>query len=150
MKAVGWLKTGIFERVNCLGRCSVLVRAGLLPQRRMQERYLLIPPQEPPPGVPFSVLLFFVRFGSSFPGGERHRFSPVAGRPRFAVRASRQSRSAQFNYAAEVANAIGSTIKGSSFSGLLTLALIGHIRMGSAGNGRIKSRGSGSSLSQRT
>jgi ROK family len=44
--------------------------------------------------VPFSVLLFFVRFGSSFPGGERHRFSPVAGRPRFAVRASRQSRSA--------------------------------------------------------
>jgi hypothetical protein len=57
---------------------------------------------------------------------------------------------AQFNYAAEVANAIGSTIKGSSFSSLLTLVEIGHIRMGSAGNGRIKSRGSGSSLSQRT
>ena len=37
MKAVGRLKTRIFERVNCLGRCSVLVRAGLLPQRRMQE-----------------------------------------------------------------------------------------------------------------
>ena len=99
--------------------------------------------------VPFSVLPFFVRFGS-FPGGERHRFSPVAGRPRFAVRASRQSRSAQFNYAAEVANSIGSTIEGSSFSGLLTRVEIGHIRMGSAGNGRIKSRGSGSSLSQRT
>jgi len=38
MKAVGLLQTGIFERVNCLGRCSVVVRAGLLPQRRMQER----------------------------------------------------------------------------------------------------------------
>jgi hypothetical protein len=25
----------------------------------------------------FSVLLFFVRFGSSFPGGERHAFSRV-------------------------------------------------------------------------
>jgi hypothetical protein len=52
-------------------------------------------------------------------------------------------------YAAEVANAIGSTIEGSSFSGLLTLVEIGHIRIGSAGYGRIKSRGSGSSLSQR-
>jgi hypothetical protein len=52
-------------------------------------------------------------------------------------------------YAAEVANPIGSTIEGSSFSGLLTRVDIGHIRMGSARNGRIKSRGSGSSLSQR-
>jgi hypothetical protein len=51
MKAVGRLKTGIFERVNCLDRCSVLVRVGSLPLRRMQERYLLIPPQEPPPGM---------------------------------------------------------------------------------------------------
>jgi hypothetical protein len=36
-------------------------------------------------------------------------------------------------------NSIGSTIDGSSFSGLLTRVEIGHIRMGSAGNGRIKS-----------
>jgi hypothetical protein len=34
---------------------------------------------------------------------------------------------------------IGSMIEGSSFSGLLTRVEIGHIRMGSAGNGRIKS-----------
>jgi len=33
---------------------------------------------------------------------------------------------------------------------LLMRVEIGHIRMGSAGNGRIKSRGSGSPLSQRT
>ncbi len=52
-------------------------------------------------------------------------------------------------YAAEVVNSIGSTIEGSSFSGLLTRVEIGHIRMGAAGNGRIKSPGSGSSLSQR-
>ncbi len=38
---------------------------------------------------------------------------------------------------------------GSSFSGLLTRVEIGHIRIGSAENGRIKSRGSDSSLSQR-
>ena len=37
-------------------------------------------------------------------------------------------------------NSIGSTIEGSSFSGLLTRAEIGHIRIGSAGNGRIRSR----------
>jgi hypothetical protein len=49
---------------------------------------------------------------------------------RFAVRASRQNRSAQFNYAAEVAIAIGSTMEGSSFSGLLTRVEIGHIRIG--------------------
>ena len=47
------------------------------------------------------------------------------------------------------ANSIGSTIDESSFSGLLTRVEIGHIRIGSAGNGRIRSRGSGSSLSQR-
>ncbi len=52
-------------------------------------------------------------------------------------------------YAAEVANSIGSTIEGSSFSGLLTRVEIGHIRRGSAENGRIKSPGSGSLLSQR-
>ena len=52
-------------------------------------------------------------------------------------------------YAAEVANSIGSTIEGSSFSGLLTRVEIGHIRMASAGKGRINSCGSGSSLSQR-
>jgi hypothetical protein len=44
---------------------------------------------------------------------------------------------------------IGSTIEGSSFSGLLTRVEIGHIRIGSAGNGLIRSPGSGSSLSQR-
>ena len=43
---------------------------------------------------------------------------------------------------------MGSTIDGSSFSGLLTRVEIGYIRRGSAGNGRINSRGSGSSLSQ--
>jgi hypothetical protein len=52
-------------------------------------------------------------------------------------------------YAAEVSNAIGSTIEGSSFSGLLARIEIGHIRIGSAGKGLIRSRGSGSSLSQR-
>jgi len=40
-------------------------------------------------------------------------------------------------------------MEGSSFSGLLTLVEIGHIRIGAAGIGRIKSRGFGSSLSQR-
>jgi hypothetical protein len=47
---------------------------------------------------------------------------------------------------ASVVNSIGPTIVGSSFSGLLTRVEIGHIRSGSAGKGRIKSRGSGSSL----
>jgi hypothetical protein len=41
-----------------------------------------------------------------------------------------------------VVNSIGSTIEGSSFSGLLTRIEIGHVRIGSAGNGRIKSCGS--------
>ena len=50
-------------------------------------------------------------------------------------------------YAAD--NSIGSTIEGSSFSGLLTRVEIGHIRIGSAGNGRSRSPGSDSSLSQR-
>jgi hypothetical protein len=44
---------------------------------------------------------------------------------------------------------IGFRIDGSSFSGF-TRVEIGHIRIGSAGNGRRRSRGSGSSLSQRT
>jgi hypothetical protein len=39
-----------------------------------------------------------------------------------------------------VASSIGSTIEGSSFSGLLTRVEIGHIRIKSEGNGRIKSR----------
>ena len=46
---------------------------------------------------------------------------------------------------AEVANSMGLTIEGSSFSGLLTRVEMGHIRMGLAGNGSIKSLGSGSS-----
>jgi hypothetical protein len=41
--------------------------------------------------------------------------------------------SVEKHYAAEVANAIGSMIDGSSFSGLLTRVDIGHIRIGSAG-----------------
>jgi hypothetical protein len=53
------------------------------------------------------------------------------------------------SYVAEAANAIGSTIVGSSFSGSLTLVEMGHIRIGSAGNGLIRSPGSGSSLSHR-
>jgi hypothetical protein len=48
-----------------------------------------------------------------------------------------------------VVNSIGSTMDGSSFSGLLTRVEIGQIRMRLAGNGRINSRGSGSALSQR-
>ena len=38
-------------------------------------------------------------------------------------------------------NSIGSTIDGSSFSGLLTRVEIGHIRMGSAGNERLSREG---------
>jgi hypothetical protein len=53
-------------------------------------------------------------------------------------------------YAASVAIRIGSIMEGSSFSGLLTRVEIGHIRIKSAGKGRIRSRGSGSSPSQRT
>jgi hypothetical protein len=45
-------------------------------------------------------------------------------------------------YAASLANSIGSTIDGSSFSGLLTRVEIGHIRISPEGNGRIRSRGS--------
>jgi hypothetical protein len=48
-----------------------------------------------------------------------------------------------------LANSTGSTIDGSSFSGLLTRVEIGHIRIRSAGNGRIRLRGSGSSLNHR-
>jgi hypothetical protein len=43
-------------------------------------------------------------------------------------------------YAAEFANSIGSTIEGSSFSGLLTRVENGHIRIGFAGKGLIRSR----------
>ena len=72
----------------------------------------------------------------------------------YAVRRPRRESSAssigrRVLYATEVAKPIGSTIEGSSFSGLLTRVQIGHIRIGSAGNGSTKSRGSGSSLSQR-
>ena len=52
-------------------------------------------------------------------------------------------------YAASGASSIGSTIERSSFSGLLTRVEIGHMRIRSAANGRIKSHGSGSSLTQR-
>src|SRR5262249_21503531 len=45
-------------------------------------------------------------------------------------------------YAAPLANVIGSITEGSSFSGLLTRVEIGQIRIKSAGNGRIRSRGS--------
>jgi hypothetical protein len=41
-----------------------------------------------------------------------------------------------------VLNSIGSTIEGSSFSGLLTRVEIGHIRIGSAGNGRVEAAAS--------
>jgi hypothetical protein len=44
--------------------------------------------------------------------------------------------------AASVVSWTGSSIEGSSFSGLLTRVEIGHIRISSAGNGRIRSRGS--------
>ena len=47
-------------------------------------------------------------------------------------------------YVASVASSTGSTMDGSSFSGLTGFE-IGHVRIGSAGKGRIKSRGSGSS-----
>jgi hypothetical protein len=39
-------------------------------------------------------------------------------------------------------NLMGSMTEGSSFSGLLTRVEIGHMLIGSDGNGRIKSRGS--------
>jgi hypothetical protein len=38
---------------------------------------------------------------------------------------------------------MGSTIEGSPFSGLLTRVEIGHMRIGSAGNGRTRSCGVG-------
>jgi len=50
--------------------------------------------------------------------------------------------------AASVVTWIGSSIEGSSFSGLLTRVEIGHIRFSSAENGRIRLRGSGSSPSE--
>jgi hypothetical protein len=53
-------------------------------------------------------------------------------------------------YAASVVNSTGSRIEGSSFSGLLTRVEIGHIRIRSAGYGRIKSRGSGCSVNHRS
>jgi hypothetical protein len=52
-------------------------------------------------------------------------------------------------YAASLVNSTGSIIEGSSLSGLLTRVEIGQIRMRPAGNGRIRSQGSGSSLSHR-
>jgi len=51
--------------------------------------------------------------------------------------------------AAELETRIGSSIEESSFSGLFTRVEMGHIRIGSAGNGRSRSCGSGWSLSQR-
>jgi hypothetical protein len=55
----------------------------------------------------------------------------------------------ELNFAYATATAIGAKIDGLSFSGAFTRVEIGHIRIGPAGNGRINSRGSGSSLSQR-
>jgi hypothetical protein len=52
-------------------------------------------------------------------------------------------------HAASVASSLGSTIDGSSFSGLLTRVDIGHMRIRSAGNGLVGSPGSGSSPSPR-
>jgi hypothetical protein len=57
--------------------------------------------------------------------------------------------SAGRSQAASVARSIDSMIEGSSFSGLLTRVDIRHIRIGSAGNDRIRSAGSGSSPSHR-
>jgi hypothetical protein len=53
------------------------------------------------------------------------------------------------DYTAALIVSIRSMIEGSSFSGLLTRVEIGHIHNGSAGNGLIRSPGSGSSLSHR-
>ena len=50
--------------------------------------------------------------------------------------------SSSFKYSA-LRGRIGPTIDGSSFPGSLTLVEIGHIRIGSAGNGRIRSCGVG-------
>jgi hypothetical protein len=47
----------------------------------------------------------------------------------------------ELSYAASVAGSTGSTMDGSSFSGLLTRVEIGHMRIGSAGKGRIKHAG---------
>ena len=52
----------------------------------------------------------------------------------------------RYSYAA--VSSSGSTIDGSSFSGLFTRVEIGYIRIGAAGKGRIKSRGSLSSPNQ--
>ena len=69
--------------------------------------------------------------------------------PRTTKHSLRATNVGKCSYVAEAANAIGSTMEGSSFSGLLTLVEIGHIRIGLAGNGLIRSPGSGSSLSHR-
>ena len=77
-------------------------------------------------------------------GGTAKR-SPVGSR---CLRARRATSGRCSDYATDVDISIGWTMEGSSFSGLLTRVEIGHIRIGSAGNGCIRSLGSGSSFSQ--
>jgi hypothetical protein len=90
----------------------------------------------------YSVTLSVIRARAQ----QRIRFDAQAGVSQFiANKIDFQGSELYSAYAAEVVDSIGSTIDGSSFSGLLTRVEIGHIRMGSAGNGRIKSEGSGSS-----
>jgi hypothetical protein len=79
------------------------------------------------------------------PSGGSGRF-PVKNR-KFTGRGTRFTCTSR--YAASVVTSIGSVMDGSSFSGLFTRVEIGQMRMSSAGNGRIKSRGSASSPSQR-
>jgi hypothetical protein len=74
-------------------------------------------------------------------GGRRHK---TAGDRNLAVVPVQRR-----HYAASLANWTGSMIDGSSFSGLLTRVEIGQIHMRPAGKERIRSRGSGSSLSHR-
>jgi hypothetical protein len=66
------------EEIKRQGRGTALLLAESLRQRRMQGKYLPIPPQEPPRALPFSVLLFLVWLKASSLGSERHSFSPVA------------------------------------------------------------------------
>src|SRR6516225_7567794 len=69
--------------------------------------------------------------------------------PRFWFQCQKFGKRAIGNVHYATDNSIGSMIDGSSFSGLLTRVEIGHIRVGSAGNGCMRSSGSGSSLSHR-
>jgi len=104
-----------------------------------------------PPDKPLAPLTIFLRrlcrgTAISFEGSKevpktRRNAGGATGKPT-------SSTLAHLTHAAD--NSIGSTIDGSSFSGLLTRVEIGHIRIGLLGYGRSKSRGSGSPLIQRT